>query len=183
MKASTGLGIFAVGLGASLVGLVAVGCSDDDNAPTTQADSGQPETGGPAACVDKPNCGHCANAFSSKPECSTGRAACCSNNVGGSGKSTSQIANGMQKCICADNCATECALGCGSAQTTSLTAECQACVMAKCLPEVLLCIQDVDTYDPTCKPELPGGPTDAGADGGNSDAGDDGGTDDAGDAG
>lgn len=172
MKRSSCFGIFVAVLAASSAAFVVAACDDDDVAPAS-IDAGRAETGSsPDAapvCVDEPNCGHCATGFAFKPECNN-RAACCANNVGGSGKTSAELANALQKCVCQDSCPAECA---GSCQVLSAPTEaCYACTRDKCAEVAFQCLMDTDP-DPACNPDAGTG---GGGDGGTDDAGPEAGT-------
>jgi hypothetical protein len=131
-------------------------------------------TGGDSGtCTDPPDCVHCADLTSAACR---GRAAVCMCNK----PSSAEIANAQATCACQTQCATECAATCGGQGDPSQA--CLQCQLTKCAAETAACFGDLDTFDPTCNPNVSG---EGGAgEGGASDASDDGAsTADAADAG
>lgn len=177
MKTSTYLGILAVVLGVSSIATLASGCESDDGGAAAVGEVGQVDSGprvdsGPAVCVDEPNCSHCSVGISLGNAACLGRTSCCSNAADNGGKSSAQLANEIERCVCQDQCRDFCS---GSCVTLSaVTDECLDCARKNCEPQLIACLSDVDT-DPACSQS-----PDAGTDAGN-DAGD--GGDDAGDGG
>lgn len=146
---------------------VVYGCSSssDSTGPANTAEAGQDApttTTDTGACVDPPNCVHCADLSSSRCE---SRAAVCNCNS----PSSTQLAAAIAACTCQQQCVTECGASCSGQGDPSQ--ECLTCEETKCSAPAIACFGDIDTFDPTCNPTAPP-PPDSGADSGIADAGD-----------